>query len=220
MKTLKSYKKFILNEGLLDQLLGREESTKQNFPIESQVKEASTQVLMDYLAKKINNTEDSPVYIFNQSNLTQDLYISVELFKEATRLGFEAEKQGTLYTPGGRYSYSILDCSLMQSFDIERIKYDLSGILKKNGTENVKTIVEFANISSLIKDQISSVCNLVSSRQINDYTLRGGDFFILTDNSNNQKGGKDFSQMIDSFFHKVQIEKFKHIFSDFDENPA
>lgn len=220
MKTLKSYKKFILNEGLLDQLLGREESTKQNFPIESQVKEASTQVLMDYLAKKINNTEDSPVYIFNQSNLTQDLYISAELFKEATRLGFESEKQGTLYTPGGRYSYSILDCSLMQSFDIERIKYDLSGILKKNGAENVKTIVEFANISSLIKDQISSVCNLVSSRQINDYTLRGGDFFILTDNSNNQKGGKDFSQMIDSFFHKVQIEKFKHIFSDFDENPA
>jgi hypothetical protein len=50
--------------------------------------------------------------------------------------------------------------------------------------------------------------------------LKGGDFFIISDNSNNQKGGKDFSQSIASFFPKIQIEKFKHIFSPKDENPA
>lgn len=220
MENLKSYKKFILNEGLLDQLLGREGAEKQNLPIESQVKEVSTRTLIDDLAKKINSAEDSPVYVFTQSDLTQELYISVELFAEAKRIGFELEKQGTLYTPAGRYSYSVLDCSIMQSFDIEKIKYDLSGILRKNGAENVKTIIEFANISSLVKDQISSICNFISSRQTTDYTLKGGDFFILSDNSSNQKGGKDFSQTISSFFPKIQIEKFKHIFSESDENPA
>jgi hypothetical protein len=220
MENLKSYKKFILNEGLLDKLLGREESSPSVLPVESQSKEVSTQSLVDELAKKINSSDDSPVYVFTQIETDQDLYVSAELFSEAKRIGFEIEKRGTMYTTGGRYSYSVLDCSLMQSFDAERIKYDLSGILKKNGSEGIKTIIEFANISSLVKEQISEICDFISSRQISDYMLKGGDFFIMSDNSNNQKGGKDFSQNITSFFPKIQIEKFKHIFSPKDENPA
>lgn len=218
MEKIKSYKKFILNEGLSDKLLGREESSSSILPIESQSKEVSTRSLVDELVKKINSSDDSPVYVFTQIEVNQELYVSAELFSEAKRIGFEIEKGGTMYTTKGRYSYSVLDCSLMQSFDLERIKYDLSGILKKNGSEGIKTIIEFANVSSLVNEKFSEVCNFISSRQTIDYKLKDGDFFILSDNSNNQKGGKDFSQSITSYFPKIQIEKLKHIFSSKDEN--
>lgn len=219
MKTLKTYKKF-LNEGLLDQILGGGDDTQKtdNQRI-SQEKEVTTHQLIDALAKKIGDSEDFPVYVFNQLNLAQDLYVSVELFNEAKRLGFEVEKEGTLYTTAGRYSYSVLDCSLMQSFDIERIKSDLYNILKKNSSSGIKTIIEFANISVLMKDQISNICDIITSRQISDYPLKSGDFFILTDNSSNTRGGKDFSESITSMLPKIQIEKFKHIFSEIGETP-
>ena len=213
MKTLKTYKNF-LNEGLLDQILGGEGGQNKNDSLISTANEVTTHLLIDNLAKKIGDIDDSPVYIFNQSNLEQDLYVSVELFNEAKRLGFELEKQGTLYTSAGRYSYSVLDCSLMQSFDAENIKSGLSDILRKNGSAGIKTIIEFANISSLQKEQISNICSIVTSRKISDYPLKSGDFFILTDNSNNLKGGKDFSESVTSFLPKIKIERFKHIFSD------
>ena len=97
MENLKSYKKFILNEGLLDKLLGREESNPSVLPVESQSKEVSTQSLVDELAKKINSSDDSPIYVFTQIETDQDLYISAELFSEAKRIGFEIEKRGTMY---------------------------------------------------------------------------------------------------------------------------
>jgi hypothetical protein len=219
MKTLKTYKNF-LNEGLLDQLLGGGDDQKKDDSLVSPANEVTTHLLIDNLSKKIGDVDDSPVYVFNQSDIAQDLYVSVELFNEAKRLGFELEKQGTLYTSGGRYSYSVLDCSLMQSFDMEKIKSDLSNILRKNGSAGIKTIIEFANISSLQKEQISGICSIVTARQISDYPLKSGDFFILTDNSSNPRGGRDFSESMASFLPKIRVEKFKHIFSDSNQPAA
>jgi hypothetical protein len=219
MKTLKTYKKF-LNEGLLDQIIGigTGEETPSAEPV-SQEKEVTTNQLIEFIAKKIGDLNDSPIYVFNQLDMMQDLYISVELFNEAKRFGFDQEKQGTLYTTAGRYSYSVLDCSIMQTFDIERIKSDLYNILKKNAGGGIKTIIEFANISALLKDQISNICNIISARQILDYQLKSGDFFIMSDNSSNKAGGNDFSESIPSFFPKIQVEKFKHTFSESSKAP-
>ena len=219
MKTLKTYKNF-LNEGILDQIFGGEPDQKANTELVPSEKEVATQQLIDSLAKKIANAEDSPIYVFSQSNSVQDIYISVELFNEAKRLGFELEKQGTLYTTSGRYSYSVLDCSSMQSFDIEGIKSGLYNILKKNESGGIQTIIEFANISSLQKDQISNICDIISSRQISDHPLKSGDFFILSDNSSNHKGGRDISDLIPSLFPKIAVEKFKHLFSIQVKDPA
>lgn len=211
MKTLKTYKNF-LNEGILDQIFGGEIDRKANTELVPMEKEVATQQLIDSLAKKIGDSEDSPVYVFNQSDSTQDIYLSVELFNEAKRLGFQLEKQGTLYTGAGRYSYSVLDCSSMQTFDLEGIKSGLYNVLKKNESGGTKTIIEFANISSLQKDQISNICEVISSRQVLNHSLKSGDFFILSDNSNNHKGGKDISDLIPSLFPKVAVDKFKHSF--------
>lgn len=210
MENLKNYKSFILNEGILDKILGSD----------SQISEVSTESLMDAISKKIKENNDSPMYVFNQIGTSDEFYVSAEFFNEAKNFGFEQEKQGTLYTPAGRYSYSILDCSLMQSFDIEKIKSDLSGILRKNSGSGIKTIVEFSNISSIKKDQISSIGEIVSSRTILDYSIKTGDFFILSDNSNNQRGGSDLSGTISSFLPKIEVEKFKHNFSQEAENLA
>jgi hypothetical protein len=211
MKTLKTYRNF-LDEGILDQIFGGETSQELSKDLIPKEKEVATQQLIDSLAKKIGDAESSPVYVFNQSDSIQDIYISVELFNEAKRLGFQLEKQGTLYTNSGRYSYSVLDCSFMQNFDIEGIKSGLYNILKKNEAGGIKTIIEFANISSLLKDQISNICDVISSRQVLNHSLKIGDFFILSDNSSNHKGGKDISDLIPSLFPKVPVDKFKHSF--------
>lgn len=204
MENIKSYKKFILNEGIIDDLLGSD--TKP-------VQELNTSSLMGMLAKKISGREDGPIYIYNQVDVDGKFYVSVELFDEASKMGYTQEPDGSILTGNGKYSYSVLDCSLVESFNADEIKSGLLQIVKNNSSKGAKTIIEFANLSSLEKDQISSIGEMISDRT----GLNEGDFFILSDNS---KMGQDLSQSISDFLPKIEIEKYRHILSQNNENPA
>jgi len=212
MENLKNYNQFRINEAesLLDILTGGGEKSDKT---QIGSKDTNTQELLSEIVEKIKSGDTNPIYVFNTVNIDESFYITGEVFNEAEILGFDKDPQdGLLITNKGKYSYCILNCTKVNS-DLEIIKDQLRQLMGKNQASGIKTMIEVTNISFLDTNSMKGLSELISSRKINGVSLTDGDFFILTDNNNSKKGGKNLTKSIAEYFSKTPISIYNHFSS-------
>ena len=203
MQNLKRYETFKIEEGFIDDIFS--EVPKEKSTTEYKMTETNTSNLMVYLSKKIEINQSYPIYIFNDTNSKYPVYIVRSLFESSPEIASE-------------YSYCILNGAKEDLSNISSIKQGLYSILSKNSSEGKSTIIEISNISSNFDAAKSEIFKMILTRKISDYSLKDNEFFILTDNSNSSKGGKNLKNEISSGLKGVSVDLIYHKVSDQNEN--
>lgn len=203
MQNLKRYKNFRIDEGFLDGIFS--EVPKEKSTSEYKMTETNTSNLMRYLSKKIEISQSSPIYVFNDTNSKYPVYIVRNLFEASPEIASE-------------YSYCILNGAKEDLSNIGSIKQGLYSILSQNSSAGKSTIIEISNISSNFDAAKSEIFKMILSRKVLDYSLKDNEFFILTDNSNSSKGGKNLKNEISSGLKGVTVDLIYHKISDQNEN--
>lgn len=207
MQNLKKYKNFRIDEGFIDSIDSLfAENPVKNQRSESKMTETNTKNLIKYLLKKVEIRQSSPVYIFNQTDSKYPVYVTSELFEQESGMSEE-------------YSYCILNGAKEDLSNVDSIKQGLYSILSKNSSDGKKTIVEISNISAVGDKSKSDIAKMILDRNVLDYSLKDGEFFILTDNSNSSRGGDNIKDQIASILPGVQTDLIYHQIYSNSENP-
>jgi hypothetical protein len=203
MQNLKRYKNFRIDEGFLDDIFS--EVPKEKGVSEYKMTETNTSNLMRYLSKKIEINQSYPIYIFNDTNSKYPVYVVRSLFEASPEIASE-------------YSYCILNGAKEDLSNTSSIKQGLYSILSQNSSAGKSTIIEISNISSNFDAAKSEIFKMILSRKVLDYSLKDNEFFILTDNSNSSRGGKNLKNEISSGLKGVTVDLIYHKISDQNEN--
>lgn len=219
MNNLKNYVSF-LNEGnfledFVSDIIGKNDK-KSGI---NQIFNFNTVSLFKWISDKIKRSDDSPVYIYNKVNDSFPFYVMSKFHDSSKLYGFEEDELGNITAGGNKYSYCIFNSSKIDSFSPDFLLSDLNKILSKNSEDGKKTIVEITNFSSLSDDEKRVFSDVISERRVGAYNLKPGEFFIFSDNSNSQKGGKDLSSSISSIINSPGLSLINHDFSETSENP-
>lgn len=221
MEKMKKYKNF-LNEGnfiedFLKNVVGGEDQKDEL--LKSDILNFNTQSFFTWISDKIRRGDGQPVYVYNSVSSKEPFYVMAEFHEMSKAYGFEEDENGNIVAGGKKYSYCIFNCSKIDSFSEDFLVSDLNKILSKNSDESKNTIIEVTNFSALSDDQKKSFNDFVESREIGDYKLNQSEFFIFSDNTNSQKGGKDFSSNLGTVFPNSKFYIISHKFSLVEENP-
>jgi hypothetical protein len=206
MGNLKKYSDFLISEN--NWLVRKVEKNKGSQSSQISLK---TRDLFQKILQKIDSKDSSPIYIFNNVDLVESFYVIGELFQNSQEMGIPPDDSGYLITPGEKYSYCILNASKEELSPTEIVD-GIYQIVSKNSSSGVKTIVEISNFSSLDESQKSEICSIIESRRIGGLILKNGEFFIITDNKNSKKGGRNLGKDIKKYFPKSSIEVYLHEF--------
>jgi hypothetical protein len=203
MQNLKRYKNFKVNEGFIDDIFS--DVPKEKISQDHKMTETNTSNLMKYLSKKIEINQSSPIYIFNDTNSKYPVYIMRSFFESSPEVGSE-------------YSYCILNGAKEDLSNISSIKQGLYSILSKNSSEGKSTIIEISNISANFDSAKSEIFKMILSGKVSDYSLKDSEFFVLTDNSNSSRGGKNLKDEIALGLKGLSVDLIYHKISDQNEN--
>jgi hypothetical protein len=203
MQNLKRYKNFKVNEGFIDDIFS--EAPKEKISQDHKMTETNTSNLMKYLSKKIEINQSSPIYIFNDTNSKYPVYIMRSFFESSPEVGSE-------------YSYCILNGAKEDLSNISSIKQGLYSILSKNSSDGKSTIIEISNISANFDSAKSEIFKMILGRKVSDYSLKDSEFFVLTDNSNSSRGGKNLKDEIALGLKGLSVDLIYHKISDQNEN--
>lgn len=169
-----------------------------------------TKGLLRQISLKMKGGDQEPIYVFNNINSKDPFYVAGKLFDNPDSVGFSVDpSDGLLLTNSGKYSFCILNCT-MEDPDMEMIQENIRNIAIKNQSSGIKTIVEITNISFLQSNSLEELSNMVTERRIGGLKMIPGDFFILSDNSNSRKGGKDLSKSISKYFPTVKMKIYNN----------
>ena len=171
-----------------------------------------TKGLFQEILKKMEKEESYPLYVFNNVDLTESFYVTGELFQNYQKIGASMDKSGFLITPEGKYSYCILNLA-KEDISTNEIEDGIFQITSKNSSMGVKTLIELSNFSSLDESNRSEICSMIESRKFGGLILKNGEFFILTDNKNSKKGGKNLGEGIQKYLPKSNVDVYIHEFS-------
>lgn len=208
MDKLKKYPDFLILEK--DWLIRKID--KNQDPSQSKQLSIKTDDLFQIIFGKIEEENSLPVYIYNTVDFNESFYVIGELFENHEKIGASLDESGFLITSNGKYSYCILNAS-KENISLGEIENGIFQIASKNSSNGVKTIIEISNFSSLSESNKSGICSVIESRRIEELVLKNGEFFILTDNKNSKKGGKNLGESIQKYFPKSNIEVYLHEFS-------
>jgi hypothetical protein len=223
---MKSYNKFLNEAGLL----GTKEPVKKKkteMPtptpkgkvksdfVENDLDEDS---LLKKISDKIVHGENNPIYIYNRIAGDKPYYVGENVIKNAGKFNLSVVDNKTLSLDGGKLNYIVLDCDLLKSQTAQQIQTGFQNFYIKNSSSGGLTLTEFSNFSSGTSEIRALIISFVTNRKIGDYKLKSGEFFILSDNSNSIKGGKDISKVAARMFPETGISAFSHSFSEDSEN--
>jgi hypothetical protein len=225
MQNIKPYKKF-LNEAT--GLLGTKEPIKKkNVETPTFKPKAKKEVvendldqdsLFQKIYDKISHEDNSPIYVYNRVSGSLPYYIGENFIKNGAKFNLGIEDNKTITLDKGKLSYVVLDMDLLKSQTAQQIQTGFQNLYLKNASSGKFTLTEFSNFSSGNSEIRALIISFVTNRKIGDYKLRSGEFFILSDNSNSIKGGKDVSRVINRMFPETGISAFSHSFSGDTEN--
>jgi|LakMenEpi03Aug12_release.lakeMendotaPanAssembly.Ray.scaffolds.fasta_scaffold151768_2 hypothetical protein len=221
MQRMKKYKSF-LNEGnfiedFVKDLTGSEE--QKDDLLKSNILNFNTQSFFTWLSDKIKREDSQPVYVYNFITSKDPFYVMSEFHEESKAFGFQEDEEGNIVVGSKKYSYCIFNSSKIDSFSENFLTSDLNKILSKNSEDYKNTIIEVTNFSSLDDESKKFFNDIIERREIGDYKLKQGEFFIFSDNTNSRKGGKDLSSSLGAIFPNTKFYIIGHKFSLTEENP-
>ena len=225
MQNMKSYSKYLNEAGLLGtkQPVKKKKNPEISAPkLKSKIDTPETNLdegsLLKTVADKISNSNNSPIYVYNKLSGNSPYYVGENLIKNAEKFGMTADDSRTLSVDNSKLFYIVLDCDLLKSQTSQEIELGFQNLYMKNSSSGKSTLTEFSNFSSASSDVRSLIISAVTNRKIGDYKLKSSEFFIVSDNSNSQNGGKNVSKVISGLFPETGISAFSQSFYEDTEN--